>query len=60
MPIDAEKMMLRRAHRDNSNRLCRQRLDRQMIEQIFQRAGEGSAIDRAREDHTVRGSARSQ
>ena len=54
MPIDAEKMVLSRTHRDNSNWLSGERFERQMIEQVFQRAGEGPAIDRARDDHAVR------
>ncbi len=53
MPIDAEKMMLRRTHRNYSNRLPGERFERQMIEQVFQRTGERSAIDRARDDHAV-------
>jgi hypothetical protein len=55
MSIDAEKMMLRGAHRDDSHGLAGQRFDGQMIEQILQRAGERSAIDRARDDDTVGG-----
>src|SRR5258708_38453966 len=53
MPIDAEMVMLSRAHRDDSNRLPGQRFGRQMIEKVFQRARKRSAINRTREDHAV-------
>jgi len=46
VPVGAEKMMVRGAHRDDSNRLCSQRFKRQMIEEIFQCTADRSSVYR--------------
>jgi hypothetical protein len=53
MPIDAKKMMICGAHRDDSDRFRRQRFGRQMIQQGFQCPGNRSPIHRARDYYSV-------